>query len=95
MTMQTTLSEAERAALIERIARWAVRYGLGAIVAFLFEINRPLGLLTGQTCIACAPLINAGFPWPVHQLGLLLQDNAAIRQLQARMEELAHADAHA
>jgi len=92
--MQMTLSDVERTALIERIARWAVTHGLGAIVAFLLEINRPIGLLTGQTCIACAPLINAGFPWPVHQLGLLLQDSTAIRQLQARMEELAHADAH-
>jgi hypothetical protein len=93
--LQMNLSEAERAALIERIARWATAYGLGAIVSFLLEINRPLGVLSGQMCIACAPLINAGFPWPVHQLGLLLQDGVAVRQLQQRIEELAHADARA
>jgi hypothetical protein len=93
--MQVVLGEHERDALIETVAEWSVRCGLGAIVSFLLECNRPVAPLTGQACIACAPLINAGFPWPVHNFGLLLQDGAAVARLQRRIEELTHESDHA
>lgn len=94
--MQTVLTDAESEALIERIARWATSLEIGGIVAFLLEVNRPVAPLTGNTCIAFGSFAQGLIPFPVHALGLLLQDDRSVLRLRERIlklqrEEPAHA----
>jgi hypothetical protein len=86
--VKLTLSDAEAQALVERIARWAVSLRIGSLVAFLLEVNRPVGPLTANACMAVAPLAAGLIPLPLHALGLLLQDDAAVQRLCARLRQL-------
>ncbi len=86
--VKTQLSGAERDALVERIATWAVESGIGSLVVFLLEINRPIASLSGNLCIAGASLARTVLPFPFEDMGLLLMEpeNAAI--VRERIEHL-------
>jgi hypothetical protein len=85
---ETQLTEKERDELIDQIAEWAVKYGLGTIVAFLVEVNRPIAPITGNLCIGFGSMISMLIPVPVYKIGLLLQEDANVKLLQKRIEEL-------
>jgi hypothetical protein len=75
-------SEAERRqALAARLSRWAFEWRIAPLVAFLLEINRPLAPLSANAVVAFGPLLGGLAPLPVDDLVLLLQDDAAIREL--------------
>lgn len=84
----TTLSPEETARLTDQIARWAVSLRIGAWVAFLLEVNRPLAPFSASACIAIAPLLAGLLPIPLHQLGMLLQDNGAVARVCDRIRHL-------
>ena len=86
--MQTVLTTEERDALIERLARWAVKLDIGGRVAFLLEVNRPIAPLTGNACIAMGSFIQGWAPLSVPALGLLLQDDQAVVRLRERIVQL-------
>lgn len=86
--MLIQLTNGERDALVERIARWAVTLKIGGFVAFMLGINRPVAPLSGNACIAVAPIMNGLAPVPLNALGLLLQDDAAVVRLCKRIREL-------
>jgi hypothetical protein len=86
--MQTQLTDVESEALVERIARWAVALKIGSFVAFMLEINRPVAPLSGNACIAVAPIANGLTPVPLNALGLLLQDDGAVVRLCKRIRDL-------
>ena len=85
---ETTLTDEERDKLISQIAQWSVRYGLGTIIAFLVEVNRPIAPITGNLCIGFGSMISMLVPIPVYKIGLLLQEDANVKLLQKRIEEL-------
>jgi hypothetical protein len=84
--MITSLTSERTTILCEQLAQWAVSLRIGTPLAFLLEVNRPLAPLSANACIAAAPLA-AGL-LPLHDLGLLLQDNAAITRVCARIRQL-------
>ena len=86
--MITELTAAERDALIERIAQWAVSLDIGGIVAFMLEINRPVAPLSGNTCVAAGSMLDGIAPVSMNALGVLLQDDAAVVRLCGRIREL-------
>ena len=86
--MQTQLADGERDALVERIARWAVTLKIGGFVAFMLEINRPVAPLSGNACIAVAPIASGLTTVPLNALGVLLQDDASVVRLCKRIREL-------
>jgi hypothetical protein len=88
MTMQTELTDRERDALVERIARWAASLKIGGLIAFMLEINRPVAPLSGNACIAVAPMLGGAAPIPLNALGVLLQDDAAVMRLCERIRQL-------
>ncbi len=85
---ETTLTDEERDKLINQIAHWSVQYGLGTIIAFLVEVNRPIAPITGNLCIGFGSMISMLVPIPVYKIGLLLQEDANVKLLQKRIEEL-------
>jgi len=85
---ETTLTDEERDKLISQIAQWSVQYGLGTIIAFLVEVNRPIAPITGNLCIGFGSMISMLVPIPVYKIGLLLQEDANVKLLQKRIEEL-------
>ncbi len=86
--LPTTLTDKQREELIGLIAGWSVKYGIGSIVSFLLEVNRPVAPITGNVCIGFGPMVSILFPIPVHSLGLLLQEDDSVKELQKRIEEL-------
>jgi len=85
--MQTELTPEQVEHHIGQLAHWAASLRIGTLVAFLLEINRPLAPLTANACIAFGPLASGLLPLPLHNLGLLLNDDAAVRRLCARIRE--------
>jgi hypothetical protein len=86
--MQTVLTHEQTDALVERLARWAASLGIGSLVAFMLEVNRPVAPLTGNACIALGTFADGISPIPLHALGLLLQDRPALERLCNRLREL-------
>ena len=86
--MKTELTKTEQNDLIERIAQWSVKIGIGSMLSFILEVNRPMCPLTGNAIIAFAPFMNAVIPFPFHMFGILIQDDSAVKKLQKRIEEL-------
>lgn len=86
--MQTELTVAEKDALTERIARWAVSLKIGRLVAFMLEVNRPVAPLSGNLCIAVGPVFEGLAPFSINATGLFLQDDKAVCRLRDRILEL-------
>ena len=86
--VKTELTKTEHDALVDRIARWAVRLGIGPMVVFLLECNRPIAPLTGNTCIAIGPLAQPLLPVPLREIGLLLLDPCTSGDVRRRIEVL-------
>jgi hypothetical protein len=84
--MITSLTSERTEALCAQLAQWAVSLRVGALLAFLLEVNRPLAPLSANACIAAAPLATGLLP--LHDLGLLLQDDAAIARVCACIRQL-------
>ena len=87
--VKTELTREETDALVDRIADWAAALGIGPLVSVLLEMNRPVCSITGNVLIAGAPIAATLAPWPLHPLGLLLQDSEAVARLQDRLREKA------
>jgi hypothetical protein len=85
---ETHLTDKERNELIDQIAQWSVKFGLGTIIAFLVEVNRPIAPITGNLCIGFGSMISILVPIPVYKIGLLLQEDTNVKLLQKRIEEL-------
>ena len=86
--VKTELTPQERDELVERIARWATGLGIGALIVFLLECNRPIAPLTGNACVAVGPMLGSVLPVPLDHVGLLLMENGAVEQLRRRVAEL-------
>jgi hypothetical protein len=86
--VKTELTSPEREELIEQVARWATGLGIGALVVFLLECNRPVAPLTGNALIALGPMLGALPPIPLDSVGLLLMEDGVVDQLRRRVTEL-------
>jgi len=86
--LETQLTDKERDDLIDQIAQWSVKLGLGTVIAFLVEVNRPIAPITGNLCIGFGSMISMLVPIPVYKIGLLLQEDSNVKLLQKRIEEL-------
>ena len=86
--MKTALTGREQEELIEQIAQWAHRLGIGTLVSFVLETSRPAAPLTGNFFIAIAPILRPLSPLPVHDLGLLVQEDDAARKIRERIRQL-------
>ena len=89
--IKTALTIDQQEQLIERIARWATGLGIGTLVSALLEINRPAAPLTANMLIAVAPLVGPLVPLPLHDLGLLLQEDGAVARIRRRIAQLKEA----
>jgi hypothetical protein len=91
--MNTELTQEERETLVDALATWAVRLGIEEIVAFLLEVNRPVGVLSGNALIAADPLLRPVLPFSPHNAGLLLQESGLNDAFRARVREITAAGA--
>lgn len=85
--VKTELTIQEREALIDRLARWANELGIGPLIIFLLECNRPVAPLTGNLLIAIGPMLGMALPIPINNIGLLLMDDDSVSQLRQRLAE--------
>jgi hypothetical protein len=86
--MKTELTPEERAKLVDTLANWAVRLRVEEFVALLLDANRPAGVLTGNALIAADPVLRPILPFPLHDAGLLLQEDGLADAFRARVREL-------
>lgn len=86
--MNTELTQDERDQLVDALATWAVRLGIEEIVVFLLEVNRPVGVLSGNALIAADPMLRPLLPFSPHNAGLLLQEDGLIDAFRARVREV-------
>ena len=86
--VKTELTHAEREALLDRIAKWAVRLGIAPMVTFLLECNRPVAPLSANAVIAVGPMMQPLLPVPMPETGLLLLDPDIASEVRRRVAAL-------
>lgn len=91
--MKTELTQEERDGLVDALAAWAVRLGIGEFVAFLLEVNRPAGVLTGNALIAADPVLRPVLSFSLHNAGLLAQEDGLADAFRSRIDDLSAAGA--
>lgn len=90
---QQPLTEEQTSELIERLAQWSVRKGLGAAAVLFLELHKPLTFIASQTAIVFSPFLIPflGFD-RVDQYTQLFQSRENVERLIQRIEELEEAN---
>ncbi|MCS6950712.1 MAG: hypothetical protein RMM06_05305 [Armatimonadota bacterium] len=85
------LSDEERDAILERIARGIVQRGMAAPAVLFLEMNKPLSFLASQSLIVLTPFL-APFVGidNVYRYSRLLEKRENVERLIERIEQLEH-----
>lgn len=85
------LSDEERDAVLEKIARGIVNRGMSAPAVLFLELNKPLSFVASQSLIVLTPFL-APFVGVdnVHRYSRLLEKRENVERLIERIEQLEH-----
>ncbi|MER3474676.1 MAG: hypothetical protein C4335_11735 [Armatimonadota bacterium] len=85
------LTDEQRDAILERIARAIVQKGMSAPAVLFLELNKPLSFVASQSLIVLTPFL-APFVGihNVHRYSRLLEKRENVERLIERIEQLEH-----
>lgn len=85
------LTDEQRDAILERIARTIVQRGMAAPAVLFLELNKPLSFVASQSLIVLTPFL-APFVGidNVHRYSRLLEKRDNVERLIERIEQLEH-----
>lgn len=85
------LTDEQRDAILERIARAIVQRGMSAPAVLFLELNKPLSFVASQSLIVLTPFL-APFVGidNVHRYSRLLEKRENVERLIERIEQLEH-----